>query len=206
MVILGITDSFTSGAAVVVDGRVVAAVNEERLDRNKMLMGFPRMSIAEVIRLAGIEPEDIDHVAMATVNLFWRENAEPYRDYYRESKNGFGNHFPAPYDFFSGLLPALPGEKFRLMSTPVIINQGQKQGPKELFSVCGIQFASARSLALHQPRFVSKAGYVKYRASSANTRIAPSHKPTGTQAQPMNQLRSGETGAERSLMQNPSCT
>lgn len=93
MVILGITDSFTSGAVVVVDGRVVAAVNEERLDRNKMSMGFPRMSITEVIRLAGIESKDIDHVAVATVNLFWRENAEPYRDYYRESKHGFRNHF-----------------------------------------------------------------------------------------------------------------
>lgn len=93
MVILGITDSFTSGAAIVVDGCVVAAVNEERLDRNKMSMGFPRLSIAEVIRLAGIKPDDIDRVAVATVNLFWRENTEPYRDYFRESKPGFRNQF-----------------------------------------------------------------------------------------------------------------
>ncbi len=93
MVILGITDSFTSGAAIVVDGCVVAAVNEERLDRNKMSMGFPRLSIAEVIRLAGIKPDDIERVAVATVNLFWRENTEPYRDYFRESKPGFRNQF-----------------------------------------------------------------------------------------------------------------
>ena len=87
MVILGITDSFTSGAAVIIDGRVVAAVNEERLDRNKMSMGFPRLSISEVIRIAGVSPKDIDRVAVATVNLFWREQAEPYKDYFRESKS-----------------------------------------------------------------------------------------------------------------------
>ena len=96
MIILGITDSFTSGAAVIIDGRIVAAVNEERLDRNKMSMGFPRLSIAEVIRIAGIAANDIDKVAVATVNLFWREQAEPYKDYFREPKSsGLRNHFLA---------------------------------------------------------------------------------------------------------------
>jgi predicted NodU family carbamoyl transferase len=40
MIILGITDHSTSGAALVVDGRVTAAVNEERLVRSKMVIGF----------------------------------------------------------------------------------------------------------------------------------------------------------------------
>ena len=40
MIILGITDHSTSGAALVVDGRATAAVNEERLVRSKMIMGF----------------------------------------------------------------------------------------------------------------------------------------------------------------------
>ncbi len=93
MIILGITDSFTSGAAICIDGQIVAAVNEERLDRNKMSMGFPRLSVAEVMRIAGVSPEQIDRVAVATVNLFWREHTEPYRDYFRESKPGFRNHF-----------------------------------------------------------------------------------------------------------------
>jgi carbamoyltransferase len=53
MTILGNSDHFTSGAAVVIDGQVVAAVNEERLACKKMVMGFPRKSIAEVLRLAG---------------------------------------------------------------------------------------------------------------------------------------------------------
>ncbi|NNM20015.1 MAG: carbamoyltransferase [Gammaproteobacteria bacterium] len=93
MIVLGITDSFTSGAAIVADGRVIAAVNEERLDRNKMCMGFPRLSIAEVLRISGLERQDIDSVAIATNHLFWRPTAEPYVDYFRQSKGGLRESF-----------------------------------------------------------------------------------------------------------------
>lgn len=85
MIVLGITDSFTSGAAIVSDGRIVAAVNEERLDRNKMCMGFPRLSIAEVLRITGLEPQDIDAVAIATNHLFWRPECIPFTDYFRDT-------------------------------------------------------------------------------------------------------------------------
>jgi carbamoyltransferase len=93
MIVLGITDSFTSGVALVIDGRLVAAVSEERLDRNKMSMGFPNRSIAEVMRLAGVRPQDIDHVAVASANLFWRPETVPYTDYFREKKGGFRDTF-----------------------------------------------------------------------------------------------------------------
>lgn len=86
--VLGIADSYTSGAAIVVDGRVVAAVNEERLDRNKMSNGFPRLSIAEVMDLAGVARGEVDTVAVATRSLFWRPQAEPLGDYFRKTKGG----------------------------------------------------------------------------------------------------------------------
>ena len=66
MRILGITDHLTSGAALIEDGVVRAAVNEERLARRKMVMGFPRMSIAACLRSAGVEPHEIDMVAVAS--------------------------------------------------------------------------------------------------------------------------------------------
>lgn len=66
MRILGISDHFTSGAAVIIDGRVVSAVNEERLARMKMVMGFPRKSITEALRLAGLDPRELDGVAIAS--------------------------------------------------------------------------------------------------------------------------------------------
>jgi carbamoyltransferase len=66
MRILGISDHLTSGAALIEDGRVLAAVNEERLARKKMVMGFPRLSIASVLAISGTEPGQVDRVAVAS--------------------------------------------------------------------------------------------------------------------------------------------
>jgi carbamoyltransferase len=64
--VLGVSDHIVSGAALLEDGRVVAAINEERIVRNKMVMGFPWKSIEAVMRQAGVGPKDIDHVAVAS--------------------------------------------------------------------------------------------------------------------------------------------
>ncbi len=93
MKILGISDSITSGAALVVDGELVAAVNEERLNRQKMSMGFPNLSILEVLRIAKLHPSEIDKVAVATESLFWRPDAVPFTDYFREKKGDFRDNF-----------------------------------------------------------------------------------------------------------------
>ncbi len=66
MKVLGISDHLLSGAALVVDGKVVAAVNEERLARRKMVMGFPRKSIEMVLQLGGVKSEELDHVSVAS--------------------------------------------------------------------------------------------------------------------------------------------
>lgn len=66
MRVLGISDHLLSGAAVVEDGRIVAAVNEERLVRRKMVMGFPRKSIEMVLKLAGVSASELDCVAVAS--------------------------------------------------------------------------------------------------------------------------------------------
>ena len=95
MIVLGITDSITSGAAIVIDGRIVAAVSEERLDRQKMSMGFPALSIREVMRIAGVSPEQIEQVAVATAELFWRPKAVPFEDYFRKRRGDFRDTFLA---------------------------------------------------------------------------------------------------------------
>jgi carbamoyltransferase len=66
MRILGISDHIISGAAIIEDGRVLAAVNEERLVRKKMVMGFPRKSIQAVFELTKLQPQQIDYVAIAS--------------------------------------------------------------------------------------------------------------------------------------------
>ena len=64
--ILGIWDGHDSGAALVEDGRIVAAVNEERLTRRKLEIRFPERSIEACLDAAGIERGAITDIAIST--------------------------------------------------------------------------------------------------------------------------------------------
>lgn len=66
MDILGIWDGHDSGAAVVRDGRILCAANEERFTRRKMEVFFPANSIKFCLNRANLKPADIEHVACST--------------------------------------------------------------------------------------------------------------------------------------------
>jgi len=66
MNVLGIWDGHDAGAAVLADGQVLAAINEERLSRRKLEVGFPVHSIKACLDLAGIRAEELDLVAAST--------------------------------------------------------------------------------------------------------------------------------------------
>ncbi len=53
-----------ASAAVVCDGRLVAAVEEERFNRVKYAAGFPTAAIRYCLKEAGLKLEEIDHVAV----------------------------------------------------------------------------------------------------------------------------------------------
>ena len=62
--ILGISAFYhDSAAAVVIDGRIVAAAQEERFTRKKHDHAFPRNAIAYCLEEAGVRAEEITHVA-----------------------------------------------------------------------------------------------------------------------------------------------
>jgi carbamoyltransferase len=64
--ILGIWDGHDSGAALLQDGRLRFAVNEERLSRRKLEIVFPVRSIDACLANSGLNPEQIDVVAATT--------------------------------------------------------------------------------------------------------------------------------------------
>lgn len=64
--VLGISLSYDSGAAVFVDGRLIAAIGEERLNRIKNTRAFPFLAIQECLALAQLRPQDIDQVLLAS--------------------------------------------------------------------------------------------------------------------------------------------
>ena len=53
---------FDAAAALVIDGRIVAAVAEERMDRKKHSAAFPRAAIASCLTQAGITLDDVDEL------------------------------------------------------------------------------------------------------------------------------------------------
>ena len=63
MNILGIGFLSEASACVISDGRLLAAVSEERLNRRKLWYGFPEAAILEVLSLSGLSLADIDLVA-----------------------------------------------------------------------------------------------------------------------------------------------
>jgi carbamoyltransferase len=74
VIVLGLIDSKPSSVAVLADGRVLGAVAEERLCRKKMATGFPRMAVREALRVSGVEPREVDRVAVAQkVSVFQSE-------------------------------------------------------------------------------------------------------------------------------------
>ncbi len=63
MDILGISAYYhDSAAALVVDGRIVAAAQEERFTRNKHDPGFPAQAVDYCLRAGGITAGDLDYV------------------------------------------------------------------------------------------------------------------------------------------------
>ncbi len=62
MNIVGIHDGHTASAALSIDGRVVAAVQEERFTRIKNWAGFPSSSVQWILQSQGLTPADVDAV------------------------------------------------------------------------------------------------------------------------------------------------
>jgi carbamoyltransferase len=62
--VLGISAFYhDSAAALIVDGKIVAAAQEERFTRIKHDAGFPRLAVDYCLKEAGLSPEQLDYVS-----------------------------------------------------------------------------------------------------------------------------------------------
>ena len=70
MRILGVSAFYhDSAAALVVDGKIVAAAQEERFTRRKHDSGFPAEAVRYCLAEAGLTLGDIDHIAFYDLSL-----------------------------------------------------------------------------------------------------------------------------------------
>ena len=95
MIVLGVHDGHDAGAALIKDGKILAAVNEERLNREKLYYGVPEQSILKVLEISKININDVNKVAIASkagvvTNLGWDNVSKTKKLYQFISKYGFG--------------------------------------------------------------------------------------------------------------------
>jgi len=64
MIILGLSTFADSSAAIIKDGKIICAVEEERLNRIKHFEGMPWLAIKESLSIANISMKDIDMIAI----------------------------------------------------------------------------------------------------------------------------------------------
>lgn len=108
MITVGLAhDLFCSSAALVRDGEVVAAIAEERLNRQKQYKGFPALALKECLRMAGAKLEDVTAIALG-----WNPLLHAAYPNYRFSNNARwrGEYLYAIPNMVMGHLGQAPGE------------------------------------------------------------------------------------------------
>ena len=108
MRVLGLGTEGDSGAAVVEDGRILAAVNEERLSRLKLVEGFPRGSIQEVLRRTGTSIADLDAVLVASTNDLFVNELRPFDGWFQHRIDGVGTYLKRATGKFARYRDQLP--------------------------------------------------------------------------------------------------
>jgi len=69
MKILGVRFGHDAAAALIVDGKIIASIEEERLTRIKHDASFPVKAIAECLRIGGLQSEDIECLALPSIKI-----------------------------------------------------------------------------------------------------------------------------------------
>jgi len=137
MRILGISAFYhDSAACVVVDGRVVAAAQEERFTREKGTSAFPVHAVNSCLQAAGLTPLDVDRVAF-------------YEKPYARFERSLAHHvlsFPRSLPNFLQTMPAWLGQRLVL---PMVVEQHLGCQPKVLYA--GHHLAHAASAFLVSP-------------------------------------------------------
>ena len=65
--VFSFADGHDASAALIRDGRVLAALQEEKLTKIKHYDGTPEKSMKAVFKIAGIEPSEVDVIAIANL-------------------------------------------------------------------------------------------------------------------------------------------
>jgi len=122
VITLGINDGHNAGAALIKDGEVIAAVQEERLCNVKNFSGVPELAIKEVFKIAKIHPHDINVIAMVSLNRVYAPLKE----------------MPLRVKLFMRLSPLLHGHSFSSFYVKILHKFRPMQKLNRIFLSLGI--------------------------------------------------------------------
>ena len=66
--VLGIHYGHDAGVAIVQNGKIVAAINEERIRNKKHYNGIPELSLSEIFKISKIHPSEIDAISIVGIS------------------------------------------------------------------------------------------------------------------------------------------
>ena len=161
MRVLGITTEGDSGAAIVEDGRILAAVNEERLSRLKLVVGFPRGAIREVMDLSATTPDSLDAVVVAAERGIFVDELQPFDGWQQLSSNSRADsaikRLAGPLSRFQRNLPWLEAGYYALLSPKFSLRQRRiEQILRDEFSIrCPVKFVDHHFAHLTSAYFTS---------------------------------------------------
>ena len=106
MYVLGIWDGHDAGAALLEGNHILFAINEERLSRRKLEVGFPDLSIHACLDYAGISPATVREMALCTTDpaktftrLFPGLKEEYYLIRRRKKRPRMSDHFKKGFKY-----------------------------------------------------------------------------------------------------------
>ena len=140
MYILGISAfDHDSAAALVRDGEIVAAAQEERFSRKKNDSSFPERAIGFCLEYANIKIDDIDSIA------FYESSSSEIKRRFPDKKVNFVKHnfshaasafFPSPFD--KAAVIVLDGEGDGISQSTFLVDNIQQENPPTPFKKGGL--------------------------------------------------------------------
>src|SRR5918993_707993 len=86
--VLGLHDGHNAAAALLHNGKIVAAVQEERLTRTKNQSGIPHQAISDLFSMTGVTSSAISAVALnGTYMTYDHFDREPLLEHYGQSSS-----------------------------------------------------------------------------------------------------------------------
>ena len=122
MIILGIHDGHNSGATLLKDGIIVASVSEERLTRVKNEIGYPSLSIDEVLRLGNVTTDGLTSVVYASNFMHTEAHLRNANQWYSAGEIEQKIEAARPPEYFKAIFDIRKKERIEQVSKHLNIN------------------------------------------------------------------------------------